>query len=226
MKPRNVKTLYQKDETMPKFSLDPQSNTVVENPNFKEPPIKARRYTAEDVPAWNDPSWKEVETKPSGFNESMPWTQAEYENWPGDIKDLYAKYNVPFYGKPMTDKQMFDQQPDDESIHAAADRTKPGASCPDYPAPLPTDIKFHEDRYLDEIKDYIAKTYGEHYSNGEIQAFELIASTGNGDGFAIGNILKLASRYGKKEGYNRKDILKIIHYALLELWVHDNATRK
>jgi len=31
------------------------------------------------------------------------------------------------------------------------------------------------------------------------------------------NIIKYAMRYGKKEGYNKKDLLKIIHYTIL-LW--------
>lgn len=39
--------------------------------------------------------------------------------------------------------------------------------------------------------------------------------------FCIGNILKYAQRYGKKEGCNRKDLLKVIHYAIMALHVHD-----
>jgi hypothetical protein len=42
-------------------------------------------------------------------------------------------------------------------------------------------------------------------------------------GFTIGNIMKYAQRYGKKNGYNRKDILKIIHYAIMLLHVHDTG---
>ena len=37
----------------------------------------------------------------------------------------------------------------------------------------------------------------------------------------IGNILKYAQRYGKKNGYNRKDLFKVIHYALMALHNHD-----
>jgi len=33
--------------------------------------------------------------------------------------------------------------------------------------------------------------------------------------------LKYAQRYGKKDGYNRADILKILHYALMALHQHD-----
>ena len=38
------------------------------------------------------------------------------------------------------------------------------------------------------------------------QATEFIIDGGHGEGFCIGNILKYAQRYGKKDGYNRKDL--------------------
>ena len=40
-------------------------------------------------------------------------------------------------------------------------------------------------------------------------------------GFALGNVLKYAQRYGKKDGANRKDLMKILHYALIALHQHD-----
>ena len=33
----------------------------------------------------------------------------------------------------------------------------------------------------------------------------------------MGNILKYAQRYGKKEGKNKKDLMKVIHYAMIQL---------
>jgi hypothetical protein len=47
---------------------------------------------------------------------------------------------------------------------------------------------------------------------------------GYAEGFCMGNIQKYWKRYGKKEGKNRKDLLKIIHYAIIMLHVHDNQT--
>ena len=35
--------------------------------------------------------------------------------------------------------------------------------------------------------------------------------------FCQANILKYGSRYGDKDGKNKKDLLKIIHYAILAL---------
>ena len=33
----------------------------------------------------------------------------------------------------------------------------------------------------------------------------------------MGNILKYAQRYGKKEGRNKNDLMKVIHYAIIQL---------
>jgi hypothetical protein len=80
--------------------------------------------------------------------------------------------------------------------------------------------RFNEDQYIAEAMAHIDATYEEHYS-GEIQATEVIIDAGHGTGFNIGNIIKYAKRYGKKNGYNRKDLLKIIHYAVMQLYVQD-----
>jgi hypothetical protein len=82
--------------------------------------------------------------------------------------------------------------------------------------------KFNEGNLLQELKEYIDGTYRTgHYSRNKFQATEFILDSGHGVGFCIGNILKYAQRYGKKSGYNRKDILKILHYALILLATHD-----
>lgn len=85
--------------------------------------------------------------------------------------------------------------------------------------------KYSEDRILKEIKEYIDATYGEHYSQNKFQATEFIVDSGHGEGFCIGNIMKYAQRYGKKDGYNRKDLLKVLHYAIMSIHNHD-LTRK
>ena len=82
--------------------------------------------------------------------------------------------------------------------------------------------KYSEDKVLSELKEYIDSTYDEHYSQNKYQATEFILDIGHGAGFCIGNILKYAQRYGKKDGYNRKDLLKVLHYGIIALHVHDN----
>jgi len=81
--------------------------------------------------------------------------------------------------------------------------------------------KYNEGDLIAEIKDYIDGTYGEHYSTNKYQATEFIIDGGHGEGFCIGNIMKYAQRYGKKNGYNRKDLMKIIHYAIIAMYNHD-----
>ena len=84
------------------------------------------------------------------------------------------------------------------------------------------DYKYDEGRYLDEITEYINKTYGEHYSLNKFQATEFIIDSGHGTGFCVGNVMKYGQRYGKKgtpEDW-RKDLMKVIHYAIIQLHVH------
>lgn len=83
--------------------------------------------------------------------------------------------------------------------------------------------KFREDELIDEFIRYVNSTYGQHYSRNKFQATEFIIDGGHGIGFMIGNILKYAQRYGRKgtpDDY-RKDLMKVLHYTLLALYVHD-----
>ena len=87
------------------------------------------------------------------------------------------------------------------------------------------DYKYSEERILKEIKEYVDATYGEHYSQNKFQATEFIMDSGHGEGFCIGNIIKYAQRYGKKDGCNRRDLMKVLHYAIMAIHNHD-LTRK
>ena len=81
--------------------------------------------------------------------------------------------------------------------------------------------KFNEDTNLQELKKYIDATYGEHYASDKYQATDVIIDSGHGEGFVMGNIMKYAKRYGNKAGKNRKDLLKILHYGIIMLNIHD-----
>lgn len=83
--------------------------------------------------------------------------------------------------------------------------------------------KYNEDKALQDIAEYIDKTYSEHYSKNKYQATEFIIDGGHGTGFNIGNVLKYAQRYGNKDTPSewRKDLMKVIHYAIIQLHVHD-----
>ena len=77
--------------------------------------------------------------------------------------------------------------------------------------------KFNENKIVNDIIDYINATYSSHYSNSKYQATEIIIDQGYGTGFCMGNILKYAQRYGKKNGRNKADLMKVIHYAIIQL---------
>ena len=86
--------------------------------------------------------------------------------------------------------------------------------------------KFNEAELIRQLKDYIDATYDEHYAKGKIQTTEFIQANGDGIPFTRGNIIKYAQRYGSKDGRNRKDILKVLHYAIIMLHTHDVETQQ
>ena len=88
------------------------------------------------------------------------------------------------------------------------------------------DWKYNEEELIQEFKDYVEATYDEHYSQNKYQATEIAIEAGHGTGFCIGNILKYAQRYGRKgtAANARKDLLKIMHYALIQLYIHDSES--
>ena len=87
--------------------------------------------------------------------------------------------------------------------------------------------KYSEEEILKELSDYISATYNQHYSAGDekIQTLDLIEACGDGEAFCRSNILKYASRYDKK-GTARRDILKILHYAVLLLHFNDKNSQR
>ena len=86
------------------------------------------------------------------------------------------------------------------------------------------EYKFREGELINELQAYIDKTYNQHYAGGKIQATEDIIDDGHGTGFCIGNAKKYLKRYGKKgetPAEWRKDIMKVLHYSLIQLYIHD-----
>ena len=85
------------------------------------------------------------------------------------------------------------------------------------------DYKFNEANLIDEFKDYIDDTYKGHYATNKFQSTEVIIERGHGTGFCMGNVDKYSNRYGKKGSRDdaRKDLLKVLHYGIIQLYVHD-----
>ena len=87
--------------------------------------------------------------------------------------------------------------------------------------------KYNEDVILKDIHDYVSGTYRSHYTGKEggfkdIQTIDLMAAKGLASGFCQSNIIKYGTRYGDKDGQNKKDLLKVIHYAMLLLHFDDH----
>ena len=98
----------------------------------------------------------------------------------------------------------------------------------DLDMPRNNNYKYSEEKILKELSEYINGTYNQHYSAGDdkIQTLDLIEACGDGEAFCRSNILKYASRYDKK-GTARRDIMKILHYAVLLMHFNDkNAQRE
>jgi len=76
--------------------------------------------------------------------------------------------------------------------------------------------KFNEDKSIEILSNYIKSTYKEHYAKDKkYQATDMIFDSGYGEGFCLGNIMKYAMRYKRKDQGYLKDILKLIHYAII-----------
>jgi hypothetical protein len=78
--------------------------------------------------------------------------------------------------------------------------------------------KYHEDEILKELTNYIESTYGEHYATDKLQTIDIWEALGIEKESCQSNVLKYCMRYGKKGGYNKKDLMKILHYTIL--WWH------
>lgn len=90
-------------------------------------------------------------------------------------------------------------------------------------SPKQIEYRFNEDRVIREIKQYIDSTYSSHYAQNKYQATEEIIDDGDGYSWCRGNVLKYAKRLRRKGTVKdwRKDILKVLHYAIILLYVHD-----
>ena len=91
-------------------------------------------------------------------------------------------------------------------------------------------FKYHEEEILKDIEEYVSQTYKGHYTGNshefrKVQTIDLMASKDLASGFCQANILKYGSRYGNKDGRNKKDLLKVIHYAMLLLHFDEHYSK-
>ena len=91
--------------------------------------------------------------------------------------------------------------------------------------------KYNEDKILKDIQDYVTSTYKSHYCGHDteyqdVQTIDLMAAKDLAAHFCQANILKYGSRYGDKDGRNKRDLLKVIHYAILLLHFDGHYSRQ
>jgi hypothetical protein len=77
--------------------------------------------------------------------------------------------------------------------------------------------KYEEDKTMKEIRDYLSSTYNAHYTSpdSKTQTLDLIEAIGDAEPFCRSNAIKYLSRFGRKGGKSKMDILKAIHYCVL-----------
>ena len=97
--------------------------------------------------------------------------------------------------------------------------------------PTPHFWKYEEDKTLKDIREYLSGTYKSHYTSEEskTQTLDLIESIGDAEAFTRSNAIKYLSRFGKKDGKSKLDILKAIHYCILLYHfadLHKNTTNR
>ena len=87
-------------------------------------------------------------------------------------------------------------------------------------------FKYHEDEILKDIQEYVSRTYQGHYTGTKhefrkVQTIDLMAARDIATDFCQANILKYGSRYGSKNGNNKTDLLKVIHYGMIALYINE-----
>tara|TARA_S200000501_G_scaffold226408_1_gene212291 strand:- start:1108 stop:1392 length:285 start_codon:yes stop_codon:yes gene_type:complete len=78
-------------------------------------------------------------------------------------------------------------------------------------------MKYGEDKIIKEIDSYLQSTYTQHYSTTDegFQVQDILRHLNINKDFCQANAIKYLCRYGKKNGYNRTDLLKAVHYIIL-----------
>ena len=163
-----------------------------ENP-FTDPKDRERADFVVGAGNTADLEWIE---KSGGYE----WTPGS--PWPPSVpEDDGLDYEVNYYGDYTADI-------DDMYSHHFGQNT--------VPPHITTEFKYNENEILKIAEEYIAKTYTLHYTGKKgTQTLDLIESIGDAEAFCRSNAIKYLSRFGKKDGKSKSDLLKAIHYCTL-----------
>ena len=81
--------------------------------------------------------------------------------------------------------------------------------------------KYNEGQIISDFKNYIDQTYGQHYMTEEqnLECFDVWLALGDAMPTFRNTAMKYLWRYGKKKGSNKQDLMKVLHYTLMMLYV-------
>ena len=183
------------------------------NPNAKNPFKNEDDYQkAEKVVGNIDKDLDEIK-KSGGFEwtPGSPWPPSEFgikESYSDDPETYPCREDIPpeLWGKPIVYGEDTIENMEDTKM--------------DYKPQKNHQYKYHEEEILKDIEEYVSSTYQGHYTGTKhefrkVQTIDLMAARDIAAQFCQANILKYGSRYGSKDGRNKKDLLKVIHYAML-----------
>ena len=159
------------------------------------------------------------------------WSLA-WEALNGTMDETYPiREDVPekLWGTPIDDKTGLWKEPqpypyENDGLDYEVDMSTIDDQYAHHFAPIEKEMahyfKYHEKEILKDIEEYVSETYKGHYTGNSheyrnVQTLDLMASKDLASGFCQANILKYGSRYGNKDGKNKKDLMKVIHYAML-----------
>ena len=180
----------------------------------------------EEYPIVKDDAYYEKLQKEIEESGGYEWTPGS--PWPPEIpSDDGLDYETNYYDQYMADI-------DDQRAHHFTNANSPyndgwtreyhqnELDKMDYEPQRNHQYKYHEEEILKDIEEYVSKTYQGHYTGAKhefrkVQTIDLMAARDIATDFCQANILKYGSRYGSKNGKNKTDLLKVIHYAMLLL---------
>ena len=177
----------------------------------------------EDYPIVKDDAYYEKLQKEIEESGGYEWTPGS--PWPPETSsDDGLDYETNYYDQYMADvddqrSHHFSTYDDGMSLQV----TEETEMDQDFYEPKRAHFyKYHEEDILKDIEEYVSLTYQGHYTGKSheyrnVQTIDLMASKELAASFCQANILKYGSRYGNKDGKNKKDLLKVIHYAMLLL---------
>jgi len=156
----------------------------------------------------NDYTMEQLENDKKYQDAMMPGIEEDHRKWiyesPDGGKTVYRRT----HGQDPMTRELVPQKDSNTGV-----RPDGGFCGTEYKM---NSFKYNEDKTLKEIEEYVASTYRSHYANdNKTQTLDLIDSIGDAEAFSKANAIKYLSRFGKKDGKSKFDILKAIHYCIL-----------